>query len=355
MKKRIALLLVVCLVMSTPLMALAARPNTPGLPADIVTPLYLNLGDSIAYGMSAEPGKSYFDRYARTLQPGLAVNMGAQGLTSGELLAGLGLPDVQLAVAGADVINISIGGNNLLRPVILAAFGAYGLNYGDYGDMEAALTALYTAIYVDEMLIPGTWETTINSILTSPELSGFLTARATDFTDDWGSIIASIRSLNENATIKVLNLYNPVKAEHTPLLHANFEELLAPMNQTLNQLQTVYGYQVADVYTAFKNDKKSVEFTLALDSLNLDPHPTTKGHQIIFRELMKLGNVRAFQPGKPDFAGNQARLAITETEEIAIDDVGGLPAAHEVTGAELGELVAQTAQEDPGALVDHIR
>lgn len=362
MKKPIALLLVVCLVMSTPLMALAARPNTPGPPAQVVTPLYLNLGDSIAYGLSAEPGKSYFDQYADFLKKGPSMNLGVPGATTGELLAALGTPEFQRAVARADIITISIGGNNLLRPVILAAFGAYGLNYEDYGNMEEALTALYTAIYQEEMILSGTWQAKVDSILASPELSGFLTAGATGFAGDWGSIIASIRSLNENAAIMVLNLYNPVKAEDNPVLHGVFDGFLDLMNMTLNELDGFYDYQVIDVYNAFKMNPSAVAFSLAWDTLNLDPHPTTAGHSTIFSLLTALGNVRAFQPGKPVFAGNPGSPAMAEAEVIAVVDAdAGLPAAHEdgegnpLSVFGFGQAVNGLVREDPGALVEHVR
>lgn len=362
MKKRIALLLIVCLCIGTPFTVLAARPDTPGPPAQVAAPVYVNLGDSIAYGMSAAPGQSYFERYARTLKPGMAFNLGQPGLVSDDLLDVLqDISGVQAAVASADIITISIGGNNLLRPVILAAFDAYGLDY-DYDSMEEALADLYQAILAAEGEQAGTWNEKVNAILESENLSDALTAGFESFSDEWPAIMEFIHEANHDAVIKVLNLYNPVKPADNPAMHLIFENLLTAMNGILNLYQGEFAYQIVDVYTAFIENDEAVGFNLELNSLNLDPHPTTKGHQIIFRELMKLGNVRAFQPEKPYFSGNSVNPAIAETEDIAVAGAdAGLSAAHEdeegnsLSGFGFGQAVSGLGQEEPGALVEHVR
>jgi hypothetical protein len=60
---------------------------------------------------------------------------------------------------------------------------------------------------------------------------------------------------------------------------------------------------VLDVYNAFKLNPAAVAFSLAWDTLNLDPHPTTAGHASFSSLLTALGDVRAFQPAKPAGAG----------------------------------------------------
>lgn len=93
---------------------------------------YTSLGDSIAYGMSASQGKGYVDLFYNYLKKqdgnsGMNLyNFAVPGDTSSELLSKLqDDTNIQSSIKNAKVVTISIGGNNILSPVIAAACQAF--------------------------------------------------------------------------------------------------------------------------------------------------------------------------------------------------------------------------------------
>ncbi len=323
LKKGLVVLLTLALLGVAPLSALGAGPDPGGFP------VYLNLGDSIAVGLSADPGQSYFDRYARTMKPGPALNISREGLTTGLMGGALLDPGTQGAIGAADVITISIGGNNLLSPVIVGAFGAYGLTYGD-ADLDDLMMAI--ALGGEDV-----WNANVAGLTWSAvegDLAGALELGKNAFLADWPVIIGGIRGLNPDARIMVLNLYNPVDPLENPALFAVMQGHIDQMNGALAGAAAVAGYQVADVQGAFGMEPGAVDFSLVWETLSLDPHPTTLGHELIFRELMDLTGPRGVLRGRKPAAA-------------------GLPAVHEVDGRTFGAVVSEEAREDPGALADH--
>ena len=368
MKKRIAILLIVCLCILNPLTALAARPANPGPPADVATPLYLNLGDSIAYGMSAAPGQSYFDLYSENLI-GPSLNLGVPGAKTSDLLYALQTKEYQRAVQRADIITISIGGNNLLGPVIEAMSNLLGITPEElisiHNDPIALNQAFLTAAqtlgippdHPDFMAV--LVQTLAETVIFQAQQE--LLAGAHAFSTEWPAIYSTIRQLNPNATVIVLTIINPFTHAGNDLLIGAFNSFVGSMNDesSMNYLLGLPALMdektyVADAYSEFLINSGAVGFSLS-PPLNLDIHPTTLGHGIIFNLLTDLGDVRAFQPGKPDAIGKPLSPEIPEKLEVSdVEAAAGMPAAHGVTGAEFGSLVSETVQEDPDILADHV-
>ena len=89
------------------------------------------LGDSITtgYGLdgyTAGDNSSAAGSFANQLSAGYAEysNFAVDGRTSGELLTALEDEDVSAALAGAETVVISIGGNDFLQPMISAVMSA---------------------------------------------------------------------------------------------------------------------------------------------------------------------------------------------------------------------------------------
>lgn len=304
--KFLIVFLVISLVFVFPLQALAAEKEE--------TPIYLNLGDSIAFGMSSRDNQSYFDKYARFLNAGESLNLGIPGLTSDELLSALTYnPDVRFAVSGADVITISIGGNNLLGPIIEGLFAQAGaletvmseedlaeLNllvaqmifdlsgsyeFSDLDEKDQMEVLLFGLEYMIHAAGPIVWQGVVATIMSS--ISGSLQAGVTDFSTDWPQIMDVIHDLNPNAQIFALNLYNPANEEDNPALYALMEECINAINAVFSATLSSYDYILVDVNSAFKQYDKCLDFSLAYDTIGLDPHPTSIGHQRIFNLLVK--------------------------------------------------------------------
>jgi lysophospholipase L1-like esterase len=233
------------------------------------------LGDSIAYGMSADPGSGYVDLFYNNLttiegnESLTLYNEGIPGITSSELLTQVQInPEVMQELANAQVVTISIGGNNLLQPLITTMAGAFVLDPNAETFASDLVTALQDPIA----------QATINAAL--PQLQTNLIAGATQFGTDFPQIIAAVRTMAPEANIYVATLYNPLST--TDPLYSVFEPIIEQMNAIISTPNT--GYLVADVYSAFN----SYEGTEALVNFNwtmgqIDPHPTTLGHALIYQ------------------------------------------------------------------------
>ena len=324
MKKRLLTILMILMLLLSlmPAQAFAEKPEAEeGLK-------YLNIGDSIAAGLSALPyEEDYFAQYAGYLGeetlyrayngPGMppdlpdpmmwtdgAVNLGFPGLDSMELREELEATTpnaLQLFVAQADVITISIGGNNLLTPVIEATYSLYPNFYTFPGDtfeeqLMAAIIAGGEKVWNDNL------EEFIASALSSdfPSLGWFLETRTAQFLEDWPAILDQIELLNPDAHIIAMTLYNPIEKEDNEALFERYEALVRPMNMAMRMTQN--RAMLANVANAFRKEPDAVAFRLTwmdagmmMPPVLIDPHPTTIGHQLIFEELMKVRNPRAFQ------------------------------------------------------------
>lgn len=306
-RKFLSMLLIITLIAMMPFQVFAAKP------AIDMNLKYLNLGDSIAYGLSADPGESYFDLYAGYLggdkfgldetwpfpNAGGAINLGIPGMDSDEMLAdlngapvidpktGLPVPYVYL-VSQADIITVSIGGNNLLTPVIEEVFGLYGLEPEDgVEDLVAKYIEAGPELNALKMYQFKT------SVLTG-DLGLALYSGSQQFVTEWPEILSRILELNSDAHVIVLSMYNPVDPAEDADLYALYEALIAPMNKVLRQNQGNH-CGLANVYDAFLEEPDAVNFSMSPSTFWPDPHPTTLGHQIISEELQEARNPNSFK------------------------------------------------------------
>jgi putative cell wall-binding protein/lysophospholipase L1-like esterase len=265
---------------------LAAGPGlNAGADADVVVPAYtaqtfLSLGDSIAYGMSAAPGSDYTHLFYNHLLTESAYgqltlnNLAVSGDKSSDLLQRL-LTDAQYraAVGNAKVITLSIGGDNLLSPVIASVCTAFGVNPVNNPNLMTQLAAAMAANPNKDAILA--------SLVNSPTLTQALQSGVAQFGTNFPQIIAALKTFSPQAQIYVLNLYNPFN-EQDPL-YSVFDPLIRGINQAIST-NAVAGYKVADVYTLFRTTSGAVNFDLA--TLQLDPHPTTAGHAAIEQALL---------------------------------------------------------------------
>ncbi|MBC3796695.1 hypothetical protein GH807_06485 [Acetobacterium tundrae] len=239
---------------------------------------YVALGDSIAYGMSAAPGSDYADLFYNNLssisgnEDISLVNQGIPGEKSSGLLYQLqNDPTTIKALGKASTVSISIGSNNLLSPVITTLATAFNLD----PTSENFATELAAA------LADPNNQATIAAAM--PELQTNLAAGAQQFTADWPKIIGTIKTLAPQANIYVSTLYDPISSQDP--LYQVFDPIIQGINGVIMTPDS--GYKVADVYTAFKSYQgvdPLVNFNWYTG--NLDPHPTTLGHSVIYQCLL---------------------------------------------------------------------
>lgn len=190
---------------------------------------YVALGDSLAAGVGSVLFFGYPHRFrllaARRLRrPVLLTNLGRFGWTSGDLLSALRTdPRLRRAVAGATLITVDIGGNDLRR----------------CGQDDACLQAALAA-----------------------------------FRANWAAIWAEVRALNPTAVCLALQLYNPYPAGHPERGRA--EAWLTALNAAMADpaLAARHGFACADGHTPFQGRECRYTWLCLLG----DIHPTDPGH-----------------------------------------------------------------------------
>ncbi len=291
MKKRMmTLFIVTLLVLLMPMQVFAAKP------APIVKAVeYIGIGDSIAYGMSATSiEQSYFFKYSsyldsKTASPFSSNNPSLPGLTCSGLLDELDGTTSQTTaradLPGATTVTVSIGGNNLLGPLIEYAAALYGIPTNDPYFMEnlsAAINAAPTILTNDLA-----WQI----IWPYSELRQDLQAGVNAFKADWPAITPAIKTLSgQSPKVYVLTVYNPVYGNDT--LRNFMDGYIAQINTTIKNYASAGGYTVVDIYTKFNSYTGTtplVGFNLSGNPATFDPHPTDAGHEVIYNALVAAG------------------------------------------------------------------
>jgi lysophospholipase L1-like esterase len=224
------------------LLALLMLLPAPALAAGRIR--YTALGDSIAAGYGAANHYGYVDYfrdYLRTLAPRVDLsNDATPGLGSGGLLIQLRYDSsIRDDTRAADVVTISIGGNNLLP--------CASNNY---------------------------------STLNTPCAAAGVAA----FQYDWPRVLSALRTdIGARGQLLVLTLYNPYRGNDTN--YATADAYIEQINAAIRNpsYTSTYGYKVADAHTDFKGQWpdgtwKVCTWTHFCEAVR-DPHPTDKGHQ----------------------------------------------------------------------------
>lgn len=230
----------------------------------------ISLGDSIARGYGCRPEEAYgslLADYIRGLSMPVSfqvryVNYGTDGDTAADLREKLtDREDIRAGVAAADILTISVGGNDLIHQLsdLMPAQGDSVL-----GNVAKLLTALG---------------------------QGLSEARSLEvfqqFRNDMEGIFALLDELNPDALVLVTTIPNPTTdATVAPLIERYLDRFNAYIRSGCGRTQGVVP-AVADSRRAFADYTGGQSLTFAhidwsdLRTLNLDPHPTPAGHQLM--------------------------------------------------------------------------
>ncbi len=270
-----------------------------------LTKVYLAVGDSIStgYGLDDANTKAFPALVGATLGADYTVvNKAVNGETTASLIENLKKTDYQTAVANADIITLTVGGNDMMD--ILYQFMAVKMNL-ELDEVKAAFASM-------DMEVLNAAATILNGGGFDPDESEYESV----VTDIKGAV-ATIRALNSDAVLIVNTQYNPYTElaaqirEIAVFLAFINPELAALANAILAleaEVQVALGilnsgiidgagtsYTVADVHTAF-DTARAEDDTLTLCnakldttamSVNMDFHPNANGHEVI-AETVKL-------------------------------------------------------------------
>ena len=277
MKKRvIALLLTLCL-------AAALLPTTALAAEGAKT--YLALGDSITTGYA--PGgttvaRPFADQVAAEYGYTL-VNRAQDGETTASLLAKLEAEEID--VTGADLITISIGGNDLLQALYhtVAAYAASGAT----GSVEETLAQLMTGT-----ADAAAWQAmsvVLQNFAGSETVADAVAAAGVNL----AAILTAVKTANPTARIILLNQYNPyshVEGAALEALVSTVDTGVQALNTGLAAVAKAAGVTVADIYTPFAAAAENpCNANLAgASGFSIDIHPNQTGHDLIAATLNQL-------------------------------------------------------------------
>lgn len=287
----------------------AALPETAAQAAGSYQHIVV-LGDSISSGYQLGTGEAgYYDILA-DCTGGTVTNYAVAGHTTADLLGVIADSSKQNAIKNADLICISIGGNDLMKPAKAV--------------LDQKRKAGETMIDTIKRLAKEGKPDELIAELTS-ELRKPRSAAVTNFSQ----IEQDLRALNPNAAIVMQTLYNPfevseamLKAQLSEANQKNYQSLLnyvsgneKILNNAINKLETV---SVADVSSNF-NGSGWLYTRFTNNATKGDVHPNAAGHALIAATVMDtLGNVAGTSQKTAQALNNMLR---TDFAELPADDL----------------------------------
>ena len=242
----------------------------------------LALGDSLAKGTGDNEGKGFVKRAIEELSADggkaeLLGNMGINGLTTAGLQSKLQEDGVQYALRQANVILISIGGNDLFRGSDILGTGGQPASSSDAENPAGGVTTLGTDTSAAGDSADGPANNTVEGTAPVPtsnpaELTPeALLSALPDAAKRLGSILDTVAGINPQAQIYYVGLYNPF---------GDIADLLVPGNQAV----TAWNNAAMDIINTHSN--MTLVPTFDLFNRHLDKylsgdhfHPNGDGYQ----------------------------------------------------------------------------
>jgi len=199
---------------------------------------FVVLGDSISAGEGASDKAKSYAELIKSAKGFVLANFAVPGHASEDLLKILAEnEDAVKAIQEAGIINLSIGGNDLLHSNVITLV----LRLLILGDKSAADE------YIDMFRV------------------------------NFAVVIEKIRELNPDALFIVQTLYNSM--EGVPVVAGAYEVAIVKLNQVYRDYLAAHpgAYELADVYAAFKG-REGLVFRDRI-------HPSDAGHEMIARVL----------------------------------------------------------------------
>lgn len=253
------------------------------------TATYVALGDSITTGyglvnfnVNDAKNKASSNNFVNKLSKKLgkkAVNLGVEGLDSTRFLKSIATPQTaeqKAAVAEikkAGIITISIGGNNVMLPMLETLNEKLGKGKNIFTASSDEIEGAIFSLIFDT----GAIDNLKNNVLAGAV--AFNGDAKTKQAGDFANIISTIKKLNPKAQVIVQTIYNPYRLPFTVF----FDDAIKSMNaKIIKDSANGKNYKVADVYSAFLKASSDSILVNADKGETFDPHPTAKGHEIMY-------------------------------------------------------------------------
>lgn len=321
-KRILAAIIVLCL-----LVCLAPIVN-----AEDTQQCYVVLGDSISTGYGLKENEKPFCQQVTETNSFKSTMFAQDGETTGTLLDKLSDTATAETLASADVITITIGGNDLMNSLYAYFSNKYNEKYPD---------SPKTPEEIKEDLINKNITTIFFFI---NEISGFAESNEAqsglaDFSVQLNKILFKLKELNPEALIIIAKQYNPYNyianetkdsfygTYMTSIANA-FDNGVTALNTVIETTAEQYSCSTADVYSAFNNAEENPCNASVSDSMNsveLDYHPNAYGHQIIADVINDILAFRAKVTPDGKVFGEQTEgyeASDTAPQEFTIENTG---------------------------------
>lgn len=277
--KRYLAILIAAMTVGTTVSAMSALTA-----AAAEQPSILILGDSISTGYGLAEGETCFTEYLKDYTGSTMTNLAVNGMTTDGLIQVLDKTANADSIKSADIICISIGANDLLKPT---------RNYFNSLRKEGETTMQLLTRLASEGKAAD-FISNLTNILREPRSHAV---------ENYPVIAEKLRTLNPDARIIMQTIYNPYEIperfftanNHTESDYEDYTLFVSYVKGNLSQLNKAMakldGVEIADVAAAYAG--AGWVFCGILDQ---DVHPTALGHSMIAAVLMDMigGNKKTF-------------------------------------------------------------
>ncbi|MCD8372552.1 MAG: GDSL-type esterase/lipase family protein [Clostridia bacterium] len=252
---------------------------------------YLAIGDSITTGYGLKDGqKGYATLFAESTHADLIANLAIDGQRASELSAALEEDGADYgiyvnAIKSANIITISIGGNDLMSAFYAfvaeiigdgyTAENVYSVLTNPLNNLPPILNILFklnSADYSAEMIDSAIFNTAVTACIANVN-----------------AVASKIKKINPDVRILIANQYNPYRwITGFPNIVNLFETGVSYYNSLFKQSASA-DYNIVDIYSVF-NASQNTLTNADLSAFSLDFHPNAAGHAVIAAEMAAVYN-----------------------------------------------------------------
>lgn len=277
-KRMLALLVCLGMLLCIPLAVAGAQGTAQ---------TYLALGDSITTGEGlGEDELSFAQMVAEGHSYILDDTLAKNGATTLDVLNSLAEPANAAKLAQADVITLTVGGNDLMGALYSYLTAQYNAQPGV--ETELSVEEMQEKLMNADLMTLAFALGVLPDFAQSAEAAEALQSFSTQF----GQIVAGVKAANPDVVLIVANQYNPYshtgagltgqQAVWAGILSSSFEAGVTALNAAIQLVSTQTGCLVADAYSVFAAaGENPCNATFATSPINLDFHPNAYGHTLL--------------------------------------------------------------------------
>jgi len=245
------------------------------------------------------------------------------GATSTLVLQLLSVDEEKIAdLKNADIVELSVGGNNVLVPFLTGISTA--LDLGPLG--ARTMIEIKKKFKSDPLAGPKVIKGLLGKETKNASLAGVET-----FRKEFPEILNTIKKLNPTAKVIVQTVYNPFNTVPQKIykeMGKTIGKYMDMLNDIIKENQAAYGYVLADVEIAFKNYKGDGDLTYIKEK---DMHLTDFGHlfiyNLIYDEFVKM---------YPEYACEEAPGVVKTLEDLTDEELASQKIEDNKTAAKTG-------------------